>query len=240
MSIRRFIARRSTPETIYSDNGTNFVGANRLLREFYRSAVPDFAANRGIKWSFIPAAAPFFGGCWERLIRCVKVALKATLHERSPKEEKLLTLLTGAEAIVNSRPLTYVWVESDSEKTLTPFHFLIVSSSNQMTAGVLDDTDLVRRADWKKALRLADHFWNRWVKEILPTMQPRLSDRRERNLNIGDLVVIVDENLPRGTWPRGRVTATFPGNDGVVRVVDVATAGGLLRRPSKKLVRLNP
>ncbi|XP_061728378.1 uncharacterized protein LOC133533417 isoform X1 [Cydia pomonella] len=239
MSLRRFIARRGAPNTVYSDNGTCFVGADRILREFYQNEVYDFAANRGIKWSFIPAAAPFFGGCWERLIRTVKVALNATLREREPNPEVLVTLLLEAEAIVNSRPLTHVPIGPEDQETLTPFHFLIGSSSNQVLPATLDDRDLLRRADWRKALRLADHFWNRWVKEILPTMQPRqIAENREHDLTLGDLVIIVDQNLPRGTWPRGRVVATFPGRDGVVRVVDVATSGGILRRPSKKLVRL--
>jgi transposase InsO family protein len=240
MSLRRFIARRGAPDTLFSDNGTCFVGADRMLREFYQADVNDFAASRGIKWSFIPPAAPFFGGCWERLVRTVKVALNATLRERAPNTEVLVTLLLEAEAIVNSRPLSHVPVRHDDQETLTPFHFLIGSSSNQVLPATLEDRDLLRRADWKKALRLADHFWNRWVKEILPNMQPRqTSENRERDLRIGDLVLIVDANLPRGTWPRGRVTATFPGQDGIVRVVDVATQGGLLRRPSKKLVRLD-
>jgi transposase InsO family protein len=108
MSLRRFIARRGTPNTIYSDNGTCFIGANRLLRKFYEPQVTDFVANEGIKWSFIPAAAPFFGGCWERLVRSIKVALSVTLKERAPKEETLTTLLHEAEAIVNSRPLSHV------------------------------------------------------------------------------------------------------------------------------------
>ncbi|KAL0819308.1 hypothetical protein ABMA28_007441 [Loxostege sticticalis] len=170
MCIRRFIARRGTPDTIYSDNGTAFVGANRLLREFYDSKVQDFSANLGIQWSFIPAAAPFFGGCWERLIRNVKVALGATLKERAPKEEVLITLLLEAESLVNSRPLSHVSVDSDDQESLTPFHFLIGSSSNQRLPTSLDDRDLFGRQDWKKALRLADHFWSRWVKEVLPLL----------------------------------------------------------------------
>ncbi|XP_048001871.1 uncharacterized protein LOC125238571 [Leguminivora glycinivorella] len=82
MSLRRFIARRGIPNTIYSDNGTAFVGADRILRQFYSDGIKEEAATRGIRWSFIPAAAPSFGGCWERLVRTVKVALKATLNER--------------------------------------------------------------------------------------------------------------------------------------------------------------
>ncbi|XP_059053385.1 uncharacterized protein LOC131847753 [Achroia grisella] len=239
MSLRRFIARRGAPTTIFSDNGTAFVGACRILKEFLTTDVKDFVATKGITWSFIPPAAPTFGGCWERLVRTVKVALKATLKERSPKEEVLLTLLAEAEAIVNSRPLSHVSSDPDDPTTLTPFHFLIGTSSNQINP-VLEDRDLIGRSDWRKALRLSDHFWNRWVREVLPTMQPRAQTRGMQGqvLQIGDVVIIVDESLPRGTWPRGRVEKMFPGKDGVIRVVDVATSGGTLRRPLKKLVKL--
>ncbi|XP_060801075.1 uncharacterized protein LOC106136136 [Amyelois transitella] len=49
MALRRFIARRGVPHTIFSDNGTAFVGANRILQEFYSNSVEDFAASNGIK-----------------------------------------------------------------------------------------------------------------------------------------------------------------------------------------------
>lgn len=239
MGLRRFIARRGTPKIIYSDNGTAFVGANRILKDFYTTDLQDFVATKGIKWSFIPAAAPHFGGCWERLVRAAKVALQATLKERCPKEETLVTLLAEAEAIVNSRPLTHVSTDPDDPTTLTPFHFLIGASSNQRLPSELDDSDLSRRVNWRVALRLADHFWSRWVREVLPTMQPRHQSRTQKEeLLIDDVVLIVDGNLPRGSWPRGRVVHLYPGKDGVTRVVDVATAGGVLRRPSKKLVKL--
>ncbi|KAL0902584.1 hypothetical protein ABMA27_000420 [Loxostege sticticalis] len=166
MSLRRFIARRGTPNKIYSDNGTAFVGANRILREFYSNDVQEEAANRGIIWSFIPAAEPSFGGCWERLVGTVKVALKATLKENFPKEETLITLLMEAEAIANSRPLTHVSTDPNDPTTLTlPFHFLIGSSSNQTLPSPLEDRDLFGGSECRKALRLSDHFWKRWIRE---------------------------------------------------------------------------
>ncbi|XP_063636104.1 uncharacterized protein LOC134806710 [Cydia splendana] len=207
MSLRRFIARRGVPNTIYSDNGTAFIGANRILRQFYSDDIQEEAATRGIKWSFIPAAAPSFGGCWERLVKTVKVALRATLNERFPKEETLVTLLMEAEAIANSRPLTHVSTDPEDPTSLTPFHFLIGSPSNQTLPSTLEDRDLFGRSEWKKAIRLSDHFWKRWVREVLPTMQTRLNAKGDRGqeLQIGDVVIIVDESLPRGTWPKGRV-----------------------------------
>lgn len=54
-------------------------------------------------------------------------------------------------------------------------------------------------------------------------------------IKVGDLVVIVDPNLPRNVWPKGRVERAYPGADGIVRVVDVRTKSGVMRRPVKRL-----
>ncbi|XP_063830265.1 uncharacterized protein LOC135079544 [Ostrinia nubilalis] len=234
MALRRFISRRGCPSCIYSDNGTAFVGASKMLAEVY-----EFATTKRIQWKFIPPSAPFMGGCWERLVRNVKSALSATLKEQSPREETLHTLLLEAEAIVNSRPLTHVSTEPDAEEALTPFTFLIGTPSYDLQTRPFNDTDLSSRAQWRKAQRLADHFWQRFTKEYLPSLVPRRSSpTASTSFIIGDLVVIVDGTLPRRCWPRGRIVATYPGKDRIVRVVDVQTKGGVLRRPVKKLAKL--
>ncbi|XP_047992014.1 uncharacterized protein LOC125230827 isoform X2 [Leguminivora glycinivorella] len=238
MSIRRFAARRGLPNKILSDNGTCFVGANRQLCEFYSNAVQDFAASKQIEWCYIPPASPFMGGCWERLVKTVKTALLVTLKERAPREELLHTLLLEAEGLINSRPLTYV-TENKEIESLTPSHFLIGTSSPQQLPRVLEDGVFVAKKEWQKVLRLSEYFWSRWLKEYLPLLRPRRSDGRQyRNLEINDIVLVVDPDLPRGVWPLGRILQVFPGRDGIVRVADVATKGGILRRPARKLARL--
>ncbi|XP_073943295.1 uncharacterized protein [Choristoneura fumiferana] len=238
MSIRRFAARRGLPTKILSDNGTSFVGANRQMCEFYSDGVQDFAASKCIEWCFIPPAAPFMGGCWERLVKTVKSALLVTLKERSPREELLHTLLLEAEALVNSRPLTYV-TENGQYESLTPFHFLIGTSSNQQTPARLNDGAFSLRKEWQKVLRLSEHFWGRWLKEYLPSLRPKKSTgSQHENLKVDDVVLVVDPDMPRGVWPMGRIVEVFPGRDGIVRVADVATKGGTLRRPVRKLARL--
>jgi hypothetical protein len=44
--------------------------------------------------------------------------------------------------------------------------------------------------------------------------------------------------LVRGHWPLGKITKTFPGDDGAVRVVEVKTKNSVLRRPIHKLCML--
>ncbi|XP_061714619.1 uncharacterized protein LOC133523124 [Cydia pomonella] len=238
MCLRRFIARRGTPQEIWSDHGTAFVGANRELRALYADSVEDFAANESINWRFIPPAAPFMGGAWERLVRSVKGALKVTLREQAPSDEVLSTLLAEAEALVNTRPLTHVSLDSDADEALTPAHFILTSPSGRPIPATLTEADLLSRNKWRRAVRLADHFWQRWVKEYLPCLSPRTGGGSPPNIAVGDVVIVCDSNLPRGSWPKGRITALYPGRDGIVRVADIATAAGVLRRPLKKLAKV--
>ncbi|GFV82914.1 integrase catalytic domain-containing protein [Trichonephila clavipes] len=67
--LRRFIARRSKPSVIWSDNATNFKGARNILNEWNEicksNRIQLFSAAEGIEWNFIPPASPHFGGLWE-------------------------------------------------------------------------------------------------------------------------------------------------------------------------------
>ena len=63
--LRRFAARRSIRH-LYSNNGTNFVGAEKLLRDEYtkcdQNRVRDQMAIAGIEWTFNTPMASHFGG----------------------------------------------------------------------------------------------------------------------------------------------------------------------------------
>ena len=75
--------------------------------------------------------------------------------------------------------------------------------------------------------------------KYLPTLQARRKwTEVRRNLQEGEVVLLLDPNVPRGPWPMARVEKTYPGQDGLVRVVDVKTSKGLFKRPVTKIVRL--
>lgn len=245
MALRRMAARRGSPRVMYSDNGTNFVGADRELKmeaqKMKREELIEAAEREGIIWKFIAPGAPHMGGAWERMVRTVKVALTAVLNERSPPEEVLHTLLTEVEHTVNSRPLTHISADPTDEEALTPNHFLIGRSCGAAVLGEFNDRELIGKADWKTAQRLADHFWQRWIKEYLPTLMVRkLGKDDSTDPQKGDIVIIGDASLPRNTWPRGEVVKVYQGPDGRTRIVDVRTAGGVLRRPTSRLIIVVP
>lgn len=243
MAIQRLAARRGAPLVMYSDNGTNFHGANKELQnaiaEIDKSKIEDYALSRRVKWIFNPPDAPHMGGIWERLIRSVKTALNAALRDQAPSEEVLYTLIAEAEHSVNSRPLTHVSLDPRDKEALTPNHFLIGTSSGEVQLGRYNVQNVCLRKQWRIAQSFADAFWKRWLREYLPTLIPRKKwTEKENPLEVGDIVLIVDLQAPRNCWKKGTITRVFPSADKEVRVAEVRTRSGNLMRPTRKLIKL--
>ncbi|XP_021966036.1 uncharacterized protein LOC110861240 [Folsomia candida] len=245
LAIRRFIGRRGCPVHLYSDNGTNFRGAHNelktALQEISQPQMQNECATRGITWHWNPPSAPHFGGSWERLVRSVKTALGKVLLQKNLKDESLYTLLVEAEHVVNSHPLTHVSIDPDDPEALTPNHFLLGRSSNPQPAGNFSPTDLTSYKQWRATQELANKFWRRWIQEYLPTLLRREKwDLPTTPIEEGDVVVEVNATLDRNQWPLGKVVKTFPGHDGIVRVVDIKMSNGKqYRRPVAKLCVLD-
>ena len=72
----RMASRRGVPEEMFSDNGTNFKGADAelksLVRELDENKINQSIANKGIIWHFNPPLAPHFGGVHEVMIKSAK------------------------------------------------------------------------------------------------------------------------------------------------------------------------
>ena len=120
MVFRQFISRRGPSKEIWSDRGTNFVGANRELKE----AIVHWneETKKGIKWVFQPPAAPHISGVWERLVQIAKKHNKSAARDELPSDVELRTLLPEVESIVNKRPITAVSDDPDDCSVLTPNH----------------------------------------------------------------------------------------------------------------------
>ncbi|XP_062701554.1 uncharacterized protein LOC115267247 [Aedes albopictus] len=240
--IRRFIARRGAPIEIYSDNGRNFVGAQRVLKDQVARIYEDVAitfTNTHTKWVFILPHAPHMGGSWERLVRSIKVPMKSLPQERKLDDDALHTTAVEAEAIVNTRPLTYLPLDSAEQEALSPNHFLLGSSNGvKQPTTRMEDTPRTNRHMWNLIQHNLDHFWRRWIREYLPTLTKRTKWFGEsKPLQTGDLVVVIDETKRNG-WIRGKVLEINPGRDGRIRQAVVQTSDGVFRRPAAKLAIL--
>ena len=153
-------------------------------------------------------------------------------------DEVLETFFCEAESIVNGRPLTKVSTDVNDMAPLTPNHLLLMKEGPKAPAGNYSKAEMYRRR-WKFVQHLAHQFWIRWLREYLPELQRRNKwYKKRRNVEIGDLVLIADENTPRGLWPLGRVVSVNEGRDGLVRSARVKTKASELVRPVTKLVML--
>ena len=241
---RRFINRRGLPKCIYSDNGSNFVGAEReittAIEDWYQKQIQDELLQKGCQWVFQPPRASHASGVWERLIRSTRTALKAILGNSLVDEEVLTTVLTEVESILNSRPLSPASDDPNDCEPLTPNHLLLQRPVHALPPGSFVKEDIFVRKKWRQAQSLADHFWKRWLKEYVPALLDRQKwHRPRRNAEVGDLVLLVAEPLPRGQRRMGRVVKVVPGRDGLVRTVEVKTgASTSLVRPIQKLCLL--
>ncbi|KAK2903740.1 hypothetical protein Q8A73_010397 [Channa argus] len=242
-ALRRFIARRGQVLEIHSDNGTNFVGAERELKrsleEWNMSKIENRLTQSGIKWMFNPPSASHFGGVWERLIRSVRKVLSATLKDQSLDEEGLQTLLCEVEAILNSRPITTPSDDPNDLEALTPNHLLLLKTQPSIPQGVFQEDDLYSRRRWRQVQYMADLFWKRWVKEYLPELQRRQKWTHAKcNFVPGDIVLIVDESAPRNSWVIGRIIHAIQDERGLVRQVRIKTRTNEFDRPITKVCLL--
>ncbi|XP_028279424.1 uncharacterized protein LOC114447399 [Parambassis ranga] len=191
-ALRRFICRGGQVSSMKSDNGTNFVGAERELREALSSLnhnqIHRALLQHGIHWSFNPPTASHHGGVWERLIRMVRKVLNSVLHLQVLDEDGLNTVLC-------------------------------------------------RR--WRQVQYMADLFWKRWVQEYLPLLQERQKwNQSKGNLVPGDIVLLADSSVPRGSWLMERILEVFPDKKGFVRSVHLKTKTNILERLVTKLCLL--
>ena len=118
---------------------------------------------------------------------------------------------------MNSRPITYQSANPEENVQLTPNHFLCGQIGGQFAPESVDETTFNPRKRWRRVQELVRHFWHRWTREWLPPLNFRKKWlRTERDLKVGDIVLVISPNTPRGHWPLGRITEIFPGEDGHV------------------------
>ena len=166
MCLRRFTAQQGKPNTIYSDNGKNFVGANRELRaniaEWNQEKIASVLSQEGIQWVFNPPAAPHMGGVWERLVRSCKRALNVVLHNQVVTDEVLLTAMAEVESLVNGHPLIEVSSDVNDLDALTPNHFIVGRNVPNLPPGIFADKEISSQKCWRQAQVITSHVWKRW------------------------------------------------------------------------------
>ena len=152
--------------------------------------------------------------------------------------EEMTTVVCQVEACLNSRPLLPITTHSqDGLQALTAGHFLLFQQPSALPSDprLPDNPSLLKR--WNLCRAIIHQFWKRWTVEYLNTLQSRT--KWQHNLAVEDVVIVRPDTHFTGHWPLARIVQTYPGEDGLVRVVSVKTATGTYKRPVTKISLLS-
>lgn len=233
----RFVSLRGHPRKLWSDRGTNFIGAKPALQDLHRylatlreASIEDKAAKNGTvwAWNFHPADAPHRNGAAEAAVKLIKRALTSLGGTTSSLTwGELQTLFYQAANLTNERPIdARAQEQEDSVEYLTPNTLLLGRTSQ---GGDIGGIDLCTHP-WRRlrAIQIGvDMFWKKWSELAGPNLFIRPKwHRTQRNVAIGDIVWIADQNALRGQFRLGRIQAVYPDKKGLVRDTDVKTCAG--------------
>lgn len=173
-ALERFVSRRGLPHTIYSDNGTNFVGAANVFE--HSKKIANFASANSIKWQFIAPRSPHQGGIWEAAVRAGKVSLAKAIGNLVLNFTEFNTVPIKVEAI--SRSIAYKNVGRNSEP-LTPGHFLIGTSLFEIP--IADNPSVKLETRFRLFCSIINLFWRNWRSDYLSQLQTTRVKWKERS-----------------------------------------------------------
>lgn len=233
--LERFVARRGCPRLIYSDNGTNFVGARNILLQ---GKVDRFLVDNGIEWKMIAPRSPHQGGIWEAAVKSGKAYILKAIGEQRLTLFELLTIATKVESILNSRPISYKY-ENSFVCPLTPNHFLI--GSNVFEIPVEESSEMKLRSRYFLWKRIVESFWQSWRHSYFNQLRVMSKWKTRMNsLKVDDVVIVVNKGDSMFSWPLAIVHKVFPDANGIVRNVEVRLSNGSIRRMSIQNLILIP
>lgn len=245
-SLKRFLGTHGFVQHMYSDNGTQFKGATTELEKLLFIAIQEaenyvapLLANDSIEWHFNPPSAPHFGGIFEAGVKSMKYHIKRILGNSNFTYEELTTVLYQTVGVLNSRPICALKDDIDDLEALTPGHFIMLSPPISLPEPSLLKLNENRLNNWQRVQQAFQHFWQRWSDEYLQTLQQRNKWKKpQENVSIGELVLVLDNNLPPSKWLMGRIIETYPDSNGMIRSVKLKLQKGTLVRPIVKICPL--
>ena len=240
-ALRCFQAVRGPVRTLFSDAGTNFMGARNVLEQellnMQNSELKEFLAANKVEFKTNTPGASHQGGVWERMIQTIRSILNSMTARYASRlnTSALRTAFYEIAAMINSRPLSTDNLCTPDEIVITPNH-LLTSKSAQLPPppGNFNNEEIYGKHMYRKSQQVAEEFWKLWTTQYLKkiVLRPRWESKR-LPVKIGDIVLIVDENTPRNMWKMGIIIKVKPGLDGLVRNIDIRLANANLNRLGK-------
>ena len=215
---------------------------NSSTKQKTQGEISHFCSAQCIEWKFIPERAAHFGGLWNAAVKSMKFHFKRIVSNVKLIFEELTTILAQIESCLNSRPLAPLPHEEDNIEALTPGHFLIGKPLESIPDPSLSYRNLSLLKRWYLCQSVVHHCWKRWSDDYLPSLRRHNKWKfPSRNIQIGDIVLLQEDNLVTTKWPlASKGDTSSPWKHGLVHVATVKTTTGIYKRPFAKLAsRLN-
>lgn len=236
LGFRRFVSSHGLPSYIMSDNSSTFECAGRELQAILNDPqFQKYLGNRNIRWDHYLEYSPHWGGWIERLNRVFKSAVRKVLSGVCVSFMELYTLLKEVEAVMNSRPISYVYDDVHEGQAITPSMLHCGRDLTQLPPNMFNfrfgrKHPQTCKDRLKYLEKVKTYFWTRWSREYLTELSERHAVTRKgkqvRQPRIDDIVLVKEggsmSKIPRSRWPLGKIVLLHPGRDGVVRSVDVS------------------
>ena len=250
MAFRRFTSIRGFPNKIYSDGGSQLVGASSELKAVHNNLdwnrIKACGSDMNLEWVFSPGDSPWYNGCCEALIKSVKKSIHHSIKDHKVSYSELNTVLYEVASLINERPIGKKPNNADDGAYLCPNDLLLGRTSRKLPYQELDySTNINKRHHFVQ--QLADAFWRKWTVFYFPSLviQPKWHHEK-RDVLVGDIVVIQDSKLPRGQWKLGSISEVTPGRDNKIRRVTVryrnenSKSFTYVQRPVQRVVVIVP
>ena len=167
-----------------------------------------------------------------------------TLQRKTLDRESFVTFLAEVSRVVNDTPLWVTSWDSNDPAPLCPNDILMLrDASGAEDYESYTERDLLAHGPrrYRRAKYLTQLFWQRWERDFLVTLNKRSKwFVKNKGVSVGDVVLIVEDSVPRSEWPYAIISELIQSGDGLVRSVVLRSKGKTLTRPLCKIVIILP
>jgi hypothetical protein len=220
-----FCSEYGTPSKVYSDNGSNLKHFEKTCRKISMEVCK--RDTPWVQWRFIPAASPWWGGFYERMVGMMKNILHKTCERmRVPSELHAHHLVKQAQNCMNNRPLWGLSQDPGSVRIIKPNSFknVTVENSTVETSDPIGvSTELLLKELYEAQHKRIAEIWQEFHLGYMSALRAHARKTKLKftinDLKIGDLVLYESPGTVRNFWPIARITGFVPPRDGKSKAV---------------------
>uniref|UniRef100_A0A1I7SYW5 Integrase catalytic domain-containing protein n=1 Tax=Caenorhabditis tropicalis TaxID=1561998 RepID=A0A1I7SYW5_9PELO len=252
MTLKMIFSEVGVPEDIYSDNASTFKLGHKVINRDINDleiseSLTSFIASREISYRNITPLAPWQGGIYERIVGLVKRQIHKECGAQKLDYHSMQYILSGAQSMLNNRPLMPHYRAPDDIIALRPCDFmypgvLIATPATSEKTFPQSTTEKQLRSHVAELDETLEQIWKIWALGYLLHLRQSAEKRTNstaRKPRIGQIVIIDTPLVQRHKWPLGIIVKLNKSDsDGQIRSAVVRCKGKNYERAVSQLIPL--